>query len=139
VLRIHGDLHVGQVLRWRDGYAVIDFDGNPTVDGDAPQPFARDVAQMLTSVAHVGRIAIRRRGGAPAEIAAWTRRNCDDLLAAYVAGLGDRVGLFDAALVGPFAVEQECRELIYAARYRPTWRYAAMGVLRAWFDEGATA
>lgn len=36
LIRIHGDLHVGQILRWRDGYAVIDFDGNPTVAGADP-------------------------------------------------------------------------------------------------------
>jgi predicted trehalose synthase len=27
---VHADLHVGQILRWRDGLAVIDFEGNPT-------------------------------------------------------------------------------------------------------------
>jgi hypothetical protein len=67
----HGDLHVGQVLEGRDGFAVTDFDG----------------------------------------------------------------AIFDPRLLRPFEVEQECRELLYAARFLPRWRYAAMGVLRSWFDD----
>lgn len=66
LIRIHGDLHVGQILRWRDGYAVIDFDGNPTVtDADPFQPAARDVAQLTTSLEHVAQVAIKRRGTPP--------------------------------------------------------------------------
>src|SRR5262249_44572044 len=47
---VHGDLHVGQVLEWAGGLALIDFDGNPALgeDGNAiRQPIERDVAQML--------------------------------------------------------------------------------------------
>jgi maltokinase len=137
VLRIHGDLHVGQILKWRDGYAVIDFDGNPTLDGsgEEPQPAARDVAQLLTSLEHVGQIAIRRRGADPAVMAEWVRGARKNLLAAYMsrlAGLGHGE-LFEPHLLRPFEIEQECRELIYAARFLPRWTYAPMGVLRRWF------
>ncbi|MFI5893647.1 hypothetical protein ACIA5D_26430 [Actinoplanes sp. NPDC051513] len=41
--------------------------------------------------------------------------------------------LLDEKLLRPFEVEQECRELIYAARFLPRWRYAPMGVLRSWY------
>ncbi|MFI6901115.1 phosphotransferase [Nonomuraea sp. NPDC050394] len=131
-IRIHGDLHVGQILRWRDGYAVIDFDGNPTVADAAPyQPPARDLAQLTTSLEHVAQVAIKRRGTAPGEAAGWVRRARRELLSAYT-GACD---LLDPALIRPFEVEQECRELIYAARHLPRWRYAPMGVLRTWYDE----
>ncbi|MGI8335313.1 hypothetical protein ACRYCC_35645 [Actinomadura scrupuli] len=134
---IHGDLHVGQVLRWRDGYAVIDFDGNPTVDGAQaePQPAARDVAQLLTSLEHVGQIAIRRREADPAAMAGWVRGARRDLLSAYTSRLAacGRSELFEPRLLRPFEIEQECRELIYAARFLPRWTYAPMGVLRRWF------
>ncbi|MEU2614282.1 hypothetical protein ABZ570_22275 [Micromonospora sp. NPDC007271] len=137
----HGDLHVGQVLRWRGGLAVTDFDGNPTLaaPGGATltEPPARDVAQLRTSLLHVGEIANRRTEDRhrPA-VTDWCRRATDDLLAAYRRTLAERgmTHLFDERLLRPFEVEQECRELCYAARFLPRWRYAPMGVLRRWYD-----
>lgn len=136
VQTIHGDLHVGQVLKWRDGYAVIDFDGNPTVEGvDEPQPAARDVAQLLTSLEHVAQIAIKRRDADPDAMGVWAKHARRALLDAYMARLGElgRPEIFDRRLLRAFEVEQECRELIYAARFLTRWRYAPMGVLRRWF------
>ncbi|MBB2910030.1 maltokinase [Streptosporangium becharense] len=134
LIRIHGDLHVGQILRWRDGYAVIDFDGNPTVTGADPfQPAARDLAQLTTSVEHVGQIAVRRRDADPAATGEWAAAAGAALESAYrkrLAELG-RSALLDRSLLRPFEIEQECRELIYAARHLPRWRYAPMGVLRS--------
>ncbi|WP_189246049.1 aminoglycoside phosphotransferase [Streptosporangium pseudovulgare] len=136
LIRIHGDLHVGQILRWRDGYAVIDFDGNPTVTGADPfQPAARDLAQLTTSVDHVAQVAIRRRGADPAAAGAWAAAARTALEAAYRARLAEhgRPELLDDSLLRPFEIEQECRELIYSARHLPRWRYAPMGVLRSWY------
>ncbi|MEV0155511.1 hypothetical protein AB0H57_17455 [Micromonospora sp. NPDC050686] len=141
VIPPHGDLHVGQVLRWRGGLAVTDFDGNPTLatpDGVVlTEPAARDVAQLRTSLLHVGQIADRRTDGRhrPA-VTDWGRRATDELLAAYLRTLDERglTHLFDERLLRPFEVEQECRELCYAARFLPRWRYAPMGVLRHWYD-----
>ncbi|MEW9547679.1 hypothetical protein [Nonomuraea sp. NPDC050783] len=138
LIRIHGDLHVGQILRWRDGYAVIDFDGNPTVtDTDPRQPAARDVAQLTTSLEHVAQVAVRRRGTPPAAAASWAAAAREALLTGYRARLAarGRPDLLDERLIRPFEVEQECRELIYAARHLPRWRYAPMGVLRTWYPE----
>jgi maltokinase len=39
----------------------------------------------------------------------------------------------DEALLAAFEVEQLCRELVYAARFLPRWRYAPMATLRARF------
>ncbi|MFD0479648.1 hypothetical protein ACFQ0B_74475 [Nonomuraea thailandensis] len=129
---------MGQILRWRHGYAVIDFDGNPTVaDADLRQPAARDVAQLTTSLDHVAQVAIRRRGTPPAHAAQWATMARQAFLAAYRSRLaaGNRPDLLDETLIRPFEVEQECRELIYAARHLPRWRYAPMGVLRTWYGE----
>ncbi|WP_127940348.1 phosphotransferase [Nonomuraea polychroma] len=137
-VRIHGDLHVGQILRWRDGYAVIDFDGNPTVtDADPHQPPARDVAQLTTSLEHAAQVAIKRRGTPPEAAAAWAAEARAIMVTAYKARLTarNRPDLLDETLIRPFEVEQECRELIYAARHLPRWRYAPMGVLRTWYPE----
>ncbi|MBG0828455.1 aminoglycoside phosphotransferase [Planomonospora sp. ID67723] len=136
LIRIHGDLHVGQILRWRDGYAVIDFDGNPTVsDTDLFQPAARDLAQLSTSLEHAGQVAVRRRGADSAVIGEWAAEATRSLEDAYRGRLLDRghSHLLHGGLLRAFAVEQECRELIYAARHLPRWRYAPMGVLRSWY------
>ena len=136
---IHGDLHVGQVLEWREGLAIIDFDGNPTLGAKvnaALQPAARDVAQMTTSLDHVGRVVAERVEGAlVARVGSWIAETTAAFVAAYAAGLESvgRRDLFDEALVAPFEVEQECRELVYAARFLPRWRYAPMAALRARF------
>ncbi|GII33333.1 hypothetical protein [Planotetraspora mira] len=136
LIHIHGDLHVGQILQWRDGYAVVDFDGNPTVtEAEVFQPAARDLAQLLTSLDHVGQVAMLRRSADPAATAAWVTAVRGKLGTAYENGLADagQADLLDRSLVRPFEIEQECRELIYAARHLARWRYAPMGVLRAWF------
>jgi maltokinase len=122
---VHGDLHVGQVLESAAGLAVIDFDGNPTLSEAANavrQPRERDVAQMLTSLDHVGRVVEERGGGL---MAAWIAETRHGFLAA--------VGPVDDAVVAAFEVEQECRELVYAARFLPRWRYAPLATLRARF------
>ncbi len=157
---IHGDLHVGQVLRWTGGFAVIDFDGNPTLAGDGQaggvghaegadhaggadhdeqfaaavnrQPAARDVAQMVRSLDHVGRVVDRRTRGERAErVEQWIGAARRGFLDAYTRTLAeaDRASLFDERLLAPFEVEQECRELVYAARFLPRWRYAPMAAL----------
>ena len=64
VMRIHGDLHVGQILRWEGGEAVGDLDGNPLAPiaaRSAPDSPARDVAAMARAIDHVGRVVARRR------------------------------------------------------------------------------
>jgi maltokinase len=132
---LHGDLHIGQVLKWRGGYAVTDFDGHPTAE-DRPEPLARDVAQLRTSILHVAEIANRRTEGRRAgDLRRWGRVTADALLTAYGKELEKRgfAHLFDPELVRPYEVEQECRELVYAARFLPRWQYAPMGVLKSWY------
>ena len=139
---VHGDLHVGQVLRWRGGYAVGDFDGNPVLpvpERLRPQPAARDVAGMLQSLDHVGRVVVRRVEGADAALVEqWIADAQDHFLSAYRRRLAeaDSSRLLDERLLLPFRVEQECREFLYAVRHLPRWRYVPDQALRALFPEG---
>jgi maltokinase len=123
---VHGDLHVGQVLEWPGGLAVIDFDGNPALAAAANelrQPAERDIAQMASSLDHVGRIVDERTAGGRHQIVEeWVARTRGEFVAELKA---------DRALLAAFEVEQECRELIYAARFLPRWRYAPLATLRA--------
>jgi len=132
---VHGDLHVGQVLRWEGGYAVNDFDGNPVLppaERLAPQPTARDVAGMLASLDHVGRVALRHAPDADASrVEAWIATAHETFLASYLETLGADADRFDERLLAPFAVEQECREYVYAARHLPRWLYVPDAALPA--------
>jgi maltokinase len=130
IQRIHGDLHVGQVLNSAGDLAVIDFDGNPVLgSASAFQPAARDVAQLLLSLDQVGRIADRRSGfSITADIDVWSRTARAELLTAYQAELGalGRADVFDVRLLPSFLVEQACRDLVYAVRFLPRWAYATI-------------
>ena len=89
-MRIHGDLHVGQFLRWSGGMAVADFDGNPLAPADervALDTPVRDVAALLRSIDHLGRIAQRRDAGSLEAIERWIARSREDLLRAYLDAL----------------------------------------------------
>lgn len=133
LIPIHGDLHVGQVLRSAGlRYDLIDFDGNPVLPADerlAPGPPARDVAGMLASLDHVGRVVIHRTedlgDSGRARVREWIADAQAGFLAAYANRLAsaDARELLDRSLLLPFMVQQECREYIYAARYLPHWRY----------------
>ncbi|MEO7250453.1 MAG: hypothetical protein ABIZ72_09470 [Candidatus Limnocylindrales bacterium] len=127
---VHGDLHVGQILEWSGGLAVLDFDGNPALDAAANalrQPVERDLAQLLSSLDHVGRVVAERRSGVAHDvIGAWIARTRREFLSAVG-------GLPDPALLAAFEIEQECRELVYAARFLKRWRYAPLATLRARF------
>ena len=136
VQRIHGDLHVGQVLSSGRGLAVIDLDDDISIDvGERgrPLPAARDVAQMTCSLDHVGRVAARRTTEASATaIEGWIDAAQHDFLEAYRASLAEagRPELLDERLLVPLTAERICRELIYAARVLPRWLYAPLGTLR---------
>lgn len=144
---VHGDLHVGQVLRSSTRMVLTDFDGNPMLEPEArhrPRPAVADVASLVQSIDHVGRVAARRRGDVEAglvdpavteTVETLIGQAIDDCLAAYRNALAfERMGhLFDDALLWPLRVVQELHELVYAARYLPRWTYAPDGALASMF------
>jgi maltokinase len=126
VQRIHGDLHVGQVLAGPHGYAVTDLDGNPLAppaERAAPQAAARDVAAFVRSLDHLGRLAQRRLAGRDRQAEAWIVAVRGAFLDAYRSTLAadGAAHLFDERLLRPFEVLQECHEYVYAARFLPRW------------------
>ena len=137
---VHGDFHVGQVLEWADGYAVIDLDGDPTAPpaerGVRDTP-VRDVAAFVRSLDHLGRVASTRRPGHDEAIERWIAASRTAFLDAY-AGELEAAGhsfLFEERLLRPLEVMQECHEYVYAARYLPHWRYVPDLAIRAIFPE----
>jgi maltokinase len=137
-MRIHGDLHVGQFLRWSGGMAVADFDGNPLAPADervALDTPVRDVAALLRSIDHLGRIAQRRDAGPLEAIERWIARSREDLLRAYLDALDAwrQRSLYDPRLLFPLEVAQECHEFAYAARYLPSWVSVPTLAMRSMF------
>ncbi|MCJ7710067.1 MAG: hypothetical protein MUQ32_04470 [Chloroflexi bacterium] len=137
VMRIHADLHLGQVLVSEDGYRVIDFEGEPlrpVEDRRRPDSPLRDVASMLRSLDHVVRSARRRaerRSGGRLErpgldMDAWIERARERFLGAYATGL-HRAGspiMLDLDLLDAFEVAKETHEFVYAAAVLPSWLWA---------------
>lgn len=149
--RVHGDYHLGQVMRSEDGWRIIDFEGEPTRSLDERRRHAsplRDVASMLRSIHHVGlsaeRRAIERRGGplvtSGLDLDGWLRRSRERFLTAYRAGLhraGTDIAIDDDLLLA-FELEKACYEFVYAATYLPSWAEIALGGLEgllAWTKE----
>ena len=137
LIAVHGDLHVGQVLRFSapHDYVVTDFDGNPVLppeERSTPQPAALDVVGMLASLDHVGRIVIKCTDGADEVVVrGWIEAAQEAFLHDYrdtlaLSGHGD---LLDERLLAPLRLQQEVRELLYAERHLPLWRYAPDGAL----------
>jgi len=143
VQRVHGDLHVGVILRWPGGLVVVDFHPNPVVEvnglsvGQPMQPAARDVARLLRSLDHVARVVDKGTGFTLTDaVDAWSREARRQLLDAYRSELesAERPELLDERLIAPFEAEQLCREIVYSGRHLPSWVYAPLGGLWQTFD-----
>ncbi len=151
--RIHGDLHLGQILRTPDAFVLVDFEGEPMRPVEERRALAspmRDLATLLRSFDHASTSADRRaraRGWSSDEhtgldLAAWRRRSRERLLRSYAAGLR-RAGspiVLDEGLVGALEVAKECDEYVYAATYLPEWLWAPHeGMRRLVEGDGAEA
>jgi maltokinase len=141
---LHGDLHVGQVLRSGERLVITDFDGNPLLDHGEQhlaRPAAIDVASLVQSIDHAGRVAQRRRPELADELETLIGAARAAALASYRSTLADagRSSLFDDRLLTAFQVAQELHELVYAARHLPRWAYAPTAALRAMFPDGTAA
>ncbi len=125
--RIHGDLHAGQFLRAGDRVVITDFDGNPLADSAErrlPQSPLIDVASMIQSIDHVGRIVLRRRHpNRGAEV--------DEFIAAAVEAALAAYGPVDHDLLHALRVAQELHEYRYAAMHLPRWMYVPAAALPA--------
>jgi maltokinase len=122
VSRIHGDLHLGQLLARPDGdLAVIDFEGEPSrplAQRRAPTSPLRDVAGMLRSLDYAARTA-EREGGLAAD--PWLIRAREAFLGAY--------GEVDPALLSAFELEKACYEIRYEAAMRPDWLWLPLAAV----------
>ena len=129
--RLHGDFHIGQVLRAANGRLVfVDLEGEPTKpveERSRPGPALRDVAAMLRSFDHLGRYVAREVDPA-CDVDGWIARAREAYLAAY--------GPVDEGLLRALEVEKETYEFTYAAAFLPEWMYAPVGGMRWLMEHG---
>jgi maltokinase len=130
--RIHGDLHLGQVLAApHRGWVMVDFEGEPLrsmAERSEPDFTLRDVAGMLRSFDYVaGTVA----GTVSVEQAnAWAARARDAFLTGYSDAMGIDLGPL-ASLLAAFELDKALYETVYEARNRPDWvRIPLAAVLR---------
>jgi maltokinase len=132
---IHGDLHVGQMLRHGDDIVVTDFDGDPVSETSGGVPLADgverrspmvDLAALVQSIDHVGRVVARRRREHAAEV----ERFVAEATRAALDGYGSLAPV-DDSMLRPLQVIQELHELVYAATVLPRWSYVPEAALAA--------
>ncbi len=124
--RIHGDLHLGQVLRTSHRWVVLDFEGEPAKsisDRQAADSPIRDVAGMLRSFDYAARHQLIDVGSTPqTEFRAneWAERNRHAFCAGYAEGGGTDPSEA-AVLLRAFEADKAVYESVYEARNRPHW------------------
>jgi maltokinase len=124
--RVHGDYHLGQVMRTQTGWIVLDFEGEPASPlalRRARSSPLRDVAGMLRSFDYAARHQLinhpeRIRLGAAASD--WVRRNSDAFCAGYAAA-GGLDPASNSVLLRALALDKAVYEVMYEARHRPSW------------------
>ena len=135
-IRSHGDYHLGQVLKTADGFAVIDFEGEPArplAERRAKQSALRDVAGMLRSLDYAAHavafeLTAVERPAALARLMGWET----EARRAFLTGYRDVAGASPAALIprseaalieacAAFELEKACYELRYERDNRPDW------------------
>jgi maltose alpha-D-glucosyltransferase/alpha-amylase len=147
-MRVHGDLHLGQVLVVKGDAYLIDFEGEPVrplQERRAKHSPFKDVSGVLRSFDYAAAMAIRSAQSVDTsdEAAAARRRVADTYLAqarqAFIEGYGTAtVGMAhqwkdkdgESAALELFTLEKAAYEVIYEAENRPSWLAVPLQGLR---------
>jgi maltokinase len=132
VQRIHGDYHLGQVIRTQAGWVLLDFEGEPVVpmaQRGARAPALRDVAGMLRSLDYAARHQLPGHADQERAHAAardWVSRNQAAFCAGYAQAGGTDPGKH-AVLLRALTLDKAVYEVMYEASHRPSWLSIPLG------------
>jgi len=132
ITRIHGDLHLGQLLVADGDVHIIDFEGEPSRPASARRAKShrmRDAAGMIRSFGYAAAVAQRQSADShPGLTEAMRDAYLDGFVAtateAFLSGYGSMAGEAaypDAALLDLFLLEKAAYEVCYEAANRPHW------------------
>ena len=153
--RLHGDLHLGQVVVVRDDFHILDFEGEPLrpmSERRAKSSPLKDVAGMLRSFDYAASTVLHRRpevrpGGGELlrrALVAWRSQVVGRFLEGYrtaIAGCPS-VPATDAtfrSMLDLFLLEKVLYEICYEAANRPDWLVIPLRGLLGLLDTAAGA
>jgi maltokinase len=126
LIRIHGDYHLGQVIRGEREWIVLDFEGEPgrpLLERRRKRSPLRDVAGMLRSFSYAAAAVELLRGHPAPE--GWEEEARERFLAGYMAEVDPAVlpagATAVAKLLATFELERAVYELRYELDNRPDW------------------
>jgi maltokinase len=130
-IRVHGDLHLGQVLRTDSGWVVLDFEGEPNRPPEErrrPTSPLKDVAGMLRSIDYAAISAMRERGDDQTALAqTWAERNRRAFLKGYLRAARTEGHILPTdndsleLVMKAFELDRAIYELGYELANRPDW------------------
>jgi maltose alpha-D-glucosyltransferase/alpha-amylase len=136
-IRIHGDYHLGQLLRAHEDFLIVDFEGEPArplEERRRKQSPLRDVAGMLRSFSYAARTGLdhhaSRRPEQAAALAPWATLWENSVGHALLRGYTETISADPKLLPGgeqaqplltALLIEKAAYELLYELNNRPAW------------------
>ena len=134
-IRIHGDYHLGQLLRTADDFLIVDFEGEPARplgERRRKQTPLKDVAGMLRSFSYAAQSGLSSYESKQDEVERWAALWEDAACSAFLLGYRETMtphaellpqGEKAQALLLALLLEKAVYELMYELNNRPAWTH----------------